>query len=647
MTTRFKQRQVFIISISLVAVTLATYEPIRHNGFISYDDQGYITSNPLITAGISWQSLGQAFTKPHFFMWHPLTTISHMLDCQIFGLNPAGHHFISVLFHILNALLIFWILTATTGAMWPSAFVASVFALHPLQIESVAWAAERKTVLSGIFWFLTIAVYIWYTKRPGIGRYILLFMVYALCIMTKPVVVTLPFVLLLLDYWPLERIGKVSAGRLITEKIPLLILSVVLSVITFIVQHQGGVVVSLGKISLKGRIGNTFTSYISYISKMIWPTELAVIYPYRSTNLSDASTVGCIILFVLMLFLSIYIGRRRKYVAMGWLWYIGTLVPVIGLVQSGSQAMANHYMYIPILGLLIIIAWGTKDLVNNKRKLQIAAAISAGVVLTSTLILSRTQVRYWQDSLTLFEHTLKITENNPIAENNYGCALYDSGRVNETILHLSRAVKMDPLYIDARNNLGKVFLKEGKLNEAIACFNEVIKQYENLAEAHYDLGVASDRQKRSDEAIKHLNEVLQTGKNKAEIYTNLGTAYTQLGKYDLAIENWTKAAELKPDDAELLNNLAWLLATTGDVSVQNAKKAVELAQHACELTGYKNPSFLDTLAAAYAAAGRFDDAVKTAQQALDIAKSGSQKDLNNEIQSHVKLYQAGQPYRQK
>ena len=214
--------------------------------------------------------------------------------------------------------------------------------------------------------------------------------------------------------------------------------------------------------------------------------------------------------------------------------------------------MANRYMYIPILGLLIIIAWGIKDLVNNKRNLQIVAAISAGVVLTSALILSRTQVRYWQDSLTLFEHTLKITENNPIAENSYGCALYDSGRVNETILHLSRAVKIDPLYIDARNNLGKVFLKEGKLNEAIACFNEVIKQYENLAEAHYNLGVASDRQKRSDEAIKHLNEVLQTGKNKAEIYTNLGTAYTQLGKYDLAIENWTKAAELKPDDAEFL-----------------------------------------------------------------------------------------------
>ncbi|MGA2680016.1 MAG: tetratricopeptide repeat protein, partial [Sedimentisphaerales bacterium] len=597
MTTRFKQKQVlFVISIALVTATLIAYEPIRHNNFVTYDDNSYIVDNPQVKSGITWKSLGEAFTKPHFFMWHPLTTISHMLDCQIFGLNPAGHHFTSLLLHILNALLLFWILNSMTGTTWLNAFVAGVFALHPIQVESVAWAAERKTVMSGLFWLLTTAAYIRYAKQPGFGRYLVVLLVFGLCIMTKPVVVTLPFTLLLLDYWPLERIGKVSAGRLITEKIPLLILSAILSVITFIAQHQGGVVVSLGKISLKDRIGNTFTSYISYLSKTIWPNGLAVVYPYRSTSFSDASTVGRIILFVLMLFLSIYIGRRRKYVAMGWLWYIGTLVPVIGLVQSGSQAMANRYMYIPILGLLIIVAWGIKDIVNNKRNLQIVATISAGVILTSALILSRTQVRYWQDSLTLFEHTLKITENNPLAENSYGCALFDSGRVNEAILHLSKAVKIDPLYIDARNNLGKVFLKEGKLNEAITCFNEVIKQDENLAEAHYNLGVASGRQKRSDEALR-------TGKNKAEIYTNIGTAYTQLGKYNLAIENWAKATELKPDDAELLNNLAWLLATTSDVSVSDANKAVELAQHACELTGYKNPSFLDTLAAAYAAAG--------------------------------------------
>jgi tetratricopeptide (TPR) repeat protein len=338
-------------------------------------------------------------------------------------------------------------------------------------------------------------------------------------------------------------------------------------------------------------------------------------------------------------------------------------------------------MYISIMGLLIIVAWGIKDLINNKRNLKIAAAISAGVVLTSALILSRTQVRYWQNSLTLFEHTLKITENNQLAENSYGCALFDSGQVNEAIFHLSKAVKINPSFIDARNNLGKVFLKEGKLNEAIVCFNEVIKQDENSAEAHYNLGIALDRQKRFDDAVKwfaktlkmnpkypdvhyrmgvvlleagktneaitHLNEALRTGKNQAEIYTNLGIAYTQLGKYDIAIENWTKATELKPDDAALLNNLAWLLATANETTAENAAKAIELAQRACKLTGYNEAVYLDTLGAAYAAAGKFEEAKAMAEKAFSIAMASGQEKTTSEIEKRIKLYEAGQPYREK
>jgi len=741
-----ERRQKLIIGLGLVAATLAAYEPIRHNGFVSYDDPQYITENANIKTGITWQSLGRSFTEPHYFMWHPLTTLSHKLDWRLFGPNPLGHHLVNVMFHIVNALLLFWILTNITGTTWPSAFVAAVFALHPLQVESVAWASERKTVLSGLFWFLTIAVYIWFTKRPSLKRYIFLFLVYGLCIMTKPVVVTLPLVLILLDYWPLERAGKVSSGRLVAEKIPLLILSAILSVITFAAQHKGGAVVALGKISLGDRIGNMFTSYISYIGETIWPTELAVIYPYRSTSFSDASTVGCIILFVLMLFLSIYIGRQRKYLAVGWLWYIGILVPVIGLIQSGSQAMANRYMYIPILGLLIIVAWGVKDLISNKRNLQIVAAISAGAVLTTALILTRTQVRYWQDSLTLFEHTLRVTENNQIAENSYGCALFDLGRENEAILHLNKALKINPLSKDTRCNLGKVFLKEGKLNEAIACFNEVAKQDENHAEAHYNLGVAFGRQKRYDEAIQHFNKVLkidphypdaykkiglalyesgrndeaialfngilqknegsaeahynlavalvrqkkfdeaiehlakalkidpnypdarnrmglamlatdrfdeaienfkkalQTNTRQAEVYANLGSTYHQLGEYEQAISNWTRAVELDPNNVSALNNLAWTLATVNDASLQDANKAIGLARRACELTKDEKAEQLDTLAAAYAAAGRFEEAVKTAKQAIDAAKAEGKEDQISEIQSHMELYKNGQRY---
>jgi hypothetical protein len=341
-----------LVYIGLVAATFAAYEPTLHNGFVNYDDDVYITENPSVTGGITLNSVVWAFTQPHYYMWHPLTTLSNMLDCQLFGLKASWHHLVSLLFHIVNVLLVFWIFTNLTGAIWPGAFIAAVFALHPVQVESVAWAAERKTVLSGLFWFLTISVYIWYTKRPAIGRYILLFLVFGLCVMTKPVVVTLPFALLLLDYWPLERVKwqlsikpltpnaksprKISAALLIIEKIPLLLLSAVLAVVTFISQQSGEVVNSLEKLPLNLRIANAFISYTRYIGKIIWPSGLAVIYPYFHLNLTNAAVIICTLLFVLATVFCIYIGRRKKYVLVGWLWYVGTLVPMIGLVQAGS-----------------------------------------------------------------------------------------------------------------------------------------------------------------------------------------------------------------------------------------------------------------------------------------------------------------------
>ena len=678
--------------------TLVAYEPIRHNGFVDYDDVAYITKNPNVTGGITRESVIWAFTNSYMGNWHPLTMLSHMLDCEIFGLNPLWHHFINVLFHILNVLLIFWILTATTDAMWPSAFVAAVFALHPLQVESVAWAAERKTVLSGLFWFLTIAVYIWYTRRGGIGRYILLVMVYALCIMTKPVVVTLPLVLLLLDYWPLERIRirktedrkgqraggasqKVSAGRLIAEKIPLLVLSVILSVTTFAAQQNAGASVPLDTTPLDSRFANMFLSYTKYIGKTIWPSQLVAFYPYpNATFLTMAATI-CVPLFVLILVISIYVGRRRKYAATGWLWYVGTLVPMIGLVQVGSQGIADRYMYIPILGLLIIVAWAIRDFVFNRPHWKIAVSVLAAGALLSAVIVTRTQVRYWQNSMSLFEHALKVTKNNPVAEKGYGIALFAEGRLDEAVVHLRNALQTHPGYLTAGNELGKVYLKQGKFNEAVACFDELLKRNKNSAEVYYNLGIALSLQKKYEEAIKHFarvleldpkypdihkimgitllaagkteeaivqfNESLRMKANQAEVYVNLGKANSILGKYESAIQNWTRALELKPDSADALNNIAWLLATFGEVSTENANKAIELAQHACELTGYNDPEFLDTLAVTYAAAGRFEEAKATANKALSIAKSSGREDLAGEIQERIRLYEAGQPYRQK
>ncbi len=626
---RREKRVKLLICIGLVAATFAAYEPTLHNGFVNYDDDKYITLNPRVTGGITPDSVVWAFTQPHYYMWHPLTTLSHMLDCQLFGLNASRHHFVSLLIHIANALLVFWILTNLTGSIWPSAFIAAVFALHPVQVESVAWAAERKTVLSGLFWFLTISVYIWYTKRPGTARYIFLFLVFGLCIMTKPVVVTLPLVLLLLDYWPLERVKwelsikpltpnaesprKISAALLIIEKIPLLILSTVLAVITFISQQTGNVVSSLEKIPLNLRIANVFVSYIKYIGKVIWPSGLAVIYPYFHLNLTDAAVIICALLLVLATVFSIYIGRRRKYVLVGWLWYVGTLVPMVGLIQVGSQSMANRYMYISILGLLIIAVFAVKEFVADKTLRKISVTVSAAVLLFALGILTHMQVKHWQNDLTLFGYALKVTENNVVAESGLGSALFKAGRYNEAVPYLTKAIRISPTHFNARNNLGMVFLKLGKLNEAIACFDELIKQ-------------------KQDSPI---------------VYVNLALVYYKQGRYDLAMQNCAKAEQLKPNDIESLNNMAWLFATIGDASAQDANKAIVYARRACELAAYNDADNLDTLAVAYAAAGKFNDAIMTAEKALNVAKAAGLQNTAREIQNRLELYKAGKPYREK
>jgi len=622
MTMSIKQRHIlFLISAALVAAIAIAYEPMRHSDFVELDDNKYVTENPNVTGGITRDSVIWAFTKTYASNWHPLTWLSHMADCEIYGLNPAGHHITSVLIHIANSLLLFWVLRKMTDATWRSAFVAAAFALHPLHVESVAWVAERKDVLSGLFWMLTMVAYVRYAERPNIQRYLLVLLAFVMGLMSKPMVVTLPFVLLLLDYWPLERLNwgrppaekTVPLGRLLVEKVPLLLLSAILSVITFVVQQGGGAVIALEKIPLDYRIANMFVSYIRYIGKTIWPSGLAVLYPHPHINLLEARAVVYALLFVLITVISIDICRRRRYIAVGWLWYVGTLVPVAGLVQVGSQGMADRYTYIPMVGLLIVAGWGVKDLVANRPRWKVVAAALAVVVLASAVILTRMQVKHWQNSITLFEYALKVTENNAGAETSYGGALAEAGRFDEAELHLSNAVRLNPTAPKAHNHLGNVLLNEGKLNEA----------------------------------IEHLNEALRITPDQAAVYVNLSIAYTKLGKYEQAIQNWTRAVELEPTIADILKNPAWLLATAGNVSAQDADRAIEFARRACELAGYKEPELLDTLAAAYAAAGRFEDAVRTAQQAIDAAKAGGREDLAGEIKNRMELYKTGQRYRQK
>jgi protein O-mannosyl-transferase len=623
MSETLKKHQSLLICLTLIAATIIAYEPVRHNEFISYDDTLYITENPRVQRELSPDSIIWAFTKSHAANWHPITWLSHMLDYQLFGLNPFGHHLVSTTVHIINVLLLFWILSSITEATWASAFVAAVFALHPLQVESVAWASERKTVLSGLFWFMTIAVYIWYTKKPGIWRYISVFAIYGLCIMTKPVVVTLPFVLILLDYWPLGRIGgqktedrgqqKRTWVRLVIEKIPLFALSAILSVITVIAQQKDNTILSLKTRPLDLRIANMFASYMKYIYKMIWPSKLTVYYPYFTSDFRWDTAAVCILLFTLITIFLIYMAQRRRYLLFGWLWFAVTLVPVIGLVQAGRQAMANRYMYIPMLGLLIIIGWAAKDFINDNRRRKLIAAALVTVVLCCLVILTRGQVKHWQNSLALFEYAQKCTQMNTITEIHYGAALLEADRIKEAETHLQNAVNISPNYPVARFNLGKVFLKEGRFNEAIECFNT----YEGLPE--------------------HM----------VEAYIYLGVAYTQLGRYKPAIQNFTKALDLQPNNCEALNHLAWLMATAPQITAEDANKAIELAERACELTGYRNAMILDTLAAAYATADRFEEAVTMANKAIEAARAAGQKDIIGAIQDHLELFQKGQPYRQK
>jgi tetratricopeptide (TPR) repeat protein len=762
-----RRLHIFFICSALVLATIVAFEPVRHNDFVAFDDYTYVTQNEQVRGGLTLDSIVWAFTSRDVAYWHPLTWLSHMLDCQLYGLRPSLHHLTSLILHIANSLLLFLVFKRMTGTIWRSAFVAAMFALHPINVNSVVWVAERKNVLSTLFWLLTMWAYAGYARRGGRGRYLLTLLFYALGLLSKPMLVTLPFVMLLLDYWPLGRFRSepardsggggrdkaVAAGiqisvlfRLVREKIPFFVLSLVSFYSLYSSVEKSAISVSQVLAPVKLRIANALVSYVNYIGKMIWPAKLAVYYPYPNAVPTFKAT-GALLLLVCISVLVILALRKKPYLAIGWLWYLGTLVPVIGFYQAGLwPAMANRWAYVPLIGLFVIIAWAVADLVVKWRYRRIVTALSAAVVLSAFVLCTRMQVNRWRDNSTLFEHALKITKNNAPMHNNYGRALLEKGDLDQAVFHLREALRIIPDLFESRYNLGKALLRQGKLNEAIACFTKalqlakdsppvhynfglaLVKQakyddaIEHFAEAlridpkyldannamaiallatgkpdeaiecftkalqlgedspdiHYNLGQALAMQAKYDAAIKHFaevlradpehlearnkmgmaylaagkfneaiacfNEVLRSRTDRPDVYVNLGIAYNQLGNYNLAIANWTQAAALKPDSFQVLNNLAWLLATTDDSNLRNPDKAIEYARRACELTHYKQPELLDTLAVAYAAASKFSLAIETAEKAVKLATSANGKKLTSEIQKRLQLYRAGQPY---
>ncbi|MDI6827997.1 MAG: tetratricopeptide repeat protein [Armatimonadota bacterium] len=495
-----------------------------------FDDKPYVLLNEHVRTGISLRNLVWALTSFHSANWHPITWISHMLDCTIFGLKPAGHHLINLLLHLANAILLFWLLSKITASQWKSAFVAILFALHPLHVESVAWVAERKDVLSTFFCLLTIWAYFAYILNPTFSKYALVIILFTLGLMSKPMLVTLPFVLILLDYWPMRRTSASLANRpplaktsapgknLIFEKVPLFLLSALSCAITYTAQHKGGAVGSFEQYPLEIRAANAVLSYISYAKKMFWPRGLAVFYPHPGDSILIWQVVFGAIAILVITLIAVRARKSKPYLIVGWLWYLGTLLPVIGIIQIGGQAMADRYTYIPLIGLFTVVAWGAPDLVryvgNVRKNGQHARGKSnfslffmpsvlplAGVLVVAALMVSTwVQVGYWQNSTTLFRHAIAVTHGNWLMHNNLGVALAAEGRHSEAISHYRAAVRAKPGYADAHNNLGNAFSRLGRHNDAINEYRQAISLNANNALAHYNLGVILARLGRFDEA---------------------------------------------------------------------------------------------------------------------------------------------------
>lgn len=567
----------------LAVITLFAYAPVRQYGFVNFDDPEYITHNPNVIAGLTWRGTQWAFTTGYQSNWHPLTWLSHMMDVQLFGLNAGAHHATNVLFHIANALLLFWLLVQMSGRAGPSAFVAVLFALHPLHVESVAWVSERKDVLSTFFGLLTLYSYAKYARRPGLRTYSVVAGSFVLGLIAKPMLVTLPFVLLLLDFWPLGRFTAKDLSRvppLILEKIPLVILAGISSLITFFVQRAGGSVSGADIVPVTTRVANAFVDYFSYIARMLWPDALAVLYPVHLTA-QDGWWAAALALVGLSI-VALWAARRWPYVPVGWFWYLVTLVPVVGLIQVGRQATADRYTYIPLIGLFLIIAFGGTELLSRFPAPGFLSAVAMSLTVVVGIWATRTQVQYWSNSETLWRHTLTVTEENSTAHFNLASALMaqidfaspvlNQSRVDEAFRHYAEAVRIDPTlrlkpeYAVSQYDLANLILSRGRneqLDEAAAHLSEALLGKPDFPEAHNALGIIYLTQGQMDKARSQFFEAIRLKPGYAGAHNNLGTAFGNQGLLDEAISEYGQAVRLDPGLTDAHINLGILLAKQG------------------------------------------------------------------------------------
>jgi tetratricopeptide (TPR) repeat protein len=795
-------RRTTLLCLLLGAVTLAVYWPVIHHRFINYDDPKYVVENPRVASGLTWPNVGWAFQTGHASNWHPLTWLSHMLDVQLFGADPGWHHFTSLLFHTANTLLLFLLLQRLTGAPWRSASVAALFALHPLHVESVAWVAERKDVLSTFFFMLTLWAYARYVElqspkskvqspKSVVGGswsvfYLLALTFFALGLMSKPMLVTLPFLLLLLDYWPLRRLqieNQNSKFRnllpLLLEKLPFFVLTTASCLVTFVVQRRA--VAPVEGFPVEDRLINALVSYFRYLAKTVWPANLAPFYPLPAMQHLGFDQWPAWLVLAAVFSLAAITGlalrawRRQPWLATGWLWFLGTLVPVIGLVQAGSQAMADRYSYIPLIGLFIALVWSAAELFPARSGRNKAGLAAVGVLaLAACAALTRKQVNYWRDDFALFGHTLAVTTENSVpahyclglafgkqgkydlaiphfravlqlasnmteAHYHLGLCLTSSGKFEEAMAAYQAALQVNPGHANARNNLAVTLLLLGRLDEAAAQFAELARlepaspdplcslgglllrqrkfaqaetqfaaavrrqpdfipallglgralaargefanaearfrevlllspthaeaqadlanaqagdaqtnataTWPNEAEAktHEDQGLLYARLGKLEEAVREFQEQLRLQPD-AQAHYNVALARVMQGNLKEAATHYEEAVKLKPDWPIALNDLAWIRATAPLVELRDSAAAVRLAERACQLTQFREPRFVGTLAAAYAEAGRFADAVTTAEKAIDLATAAGQTDAADKNRQLIELYRAAKAY---
>jgi tetratricopeptide (TPR) repeat protein len=751
-----------LVAVLLALAVVAVYLPVVGFEFTNYDDTHYVTGNPQVLKGLTLEGVSWAFTRGHSGNWHPITWMSHMLDCQLYGLHAAGHHLTNLLLHAANSVLVFLVLRYLTGATGRSACVAALFALHPLHVESVVWVAERKDMLSTFFGLLCLWAYARYAQplspesrvqspksecelastepnergmrsaERGITQhaprstlhastfYVLSLVCFALGLMSKPMLVTLPFVLLLLDYWPLGRfqlktnhLNRKTLSPFLLEKTPFLALSAASSVVTFLVQQRWGAVAPLERVPLGLRLLNVPVSYLRYLRNLLWPANLAVMYPYVRTWSAAVILLALLVLGGVTL-LAFREYRQRPYLLTGWAWFLGTLVPVIGLVQVGNQSIADRYTYLPSIGFFILVVLGASELVGGKPARQFISGVAATALLLACALLAQTQTLCWQNTETLFRHALAVTRGNFVAHNSLGffyaahsqaeeakrafraalavqpscqyswqglgMALIEQRKYAEAIAACQAALEADPRMASAHSTFGLAAMKLGQTNEAMWHYTEALRLQPELADAHYNLANALAGQGQIEAAREHYEAALHSDPGSADAHNNVAYMLAREGKLDRAESEFRSAVALqpdlwqahyglaallarqgrvpeamqqyratlaiRPDFLEALTRLAWLLAVHPDSRARNGTEAVELAERACRLTQYRQPTVLMTLAAAYAEMGRFPEATSSAQKAQGLARAAGQTELARKNQQLLERFQAGQPYRE-